>query len=87
MIKFDKWELEKIDEIQFRLTKEGKFIGYYGYLDQALSKIVNSEALEAIGDQSNIIDALELKDAIEGLYDRLYDVFHYKPKDEPNKER
>lgn len=94
MLLIGKYKLEKADEMQFRLSevqegltdkgnpKPDRFIGYYGYLDQAMSKIINSEALEATKDEDTIIESTELLNGLRGLYDSLKQDYNYRPKDE-----
>ena len=96
MIKIGKYTITKDDERNLKLTHTRKkglvkgedkggtteyFIGYYGYLDQCLNKIVNLEAMEAIKDESTVIDAIELKELITGVYGMIKDEYHIGAKD------
>ena len=90
-ISIGKYTIVKDDEFNLKLTvnkpkgsfrgkqSEGttdKLIGYFGYLDQALSKIVNLELIEAVGDSEEAITARELHQAISEAYDKVKDVYH-----------
>lgn len=86
MVKIGKYEIVKADEIQFKLLKDGKFVGYYGYLDGACMKIINLEALEAVGGESKVNDAKEILNVLRSLETMFNNELHYRPKDEP-KER
>ena len=95
MLVLDKYKIEKYDDMQFTLSvermgkdKDGndklqdKLIGYYGYLDMALNKIINLEALEACEGSDVQIDAKNLLDGFKTLGDSLNnELLNKRPKD------
>ena len=94
MIVLDKYTIEKADDLQFVLTvkkdskdKDGKdkvvdrFIGYYGYLSDSLSKIVNLELLNRCEDSNELMHARDILNAISSLEDTIKKEYHYRPKE------
>ena len=94
MFKIGKYTIKKEDEMQFVLYKDivissgknqgkdgEKFIGYFGYLDMAMSKICNLELLEASNSSDEYLYAEDIHRAIRSLYDMLKEQNHIRPKD------
>lgn len=89
MIEIGKYKIVKDDERNLKLTKtvikqkgdnageEGEsFIGYFGYLDQALNKIINCEVIEALGDSETITEAKDLRDVVRSTYEEITASYH-----------
>ena len=91
MIKIGKYTITKEDELNFGLyitKKKGSFrgveatgekeslIGYFGYLDVAMSKIINLECLNALSGSDESIVAEELKTLILTVKTQLESAYH-----------
>ena len=93
IFKLGKYTLTKEDEMNFGLyetkqkgslrgeKQEGttdKLIGYYGYIDTAMSKIVNLEVLNA---SDEYLDAEAILIGFRTMKDNLEDAYHIRPKE------
>ena len=94
-IKIGNYTITKDDERNLKLTHTRKkglvkgvdtgedteyFIGYFGYLDQALSKIINTEGLEAVKGKEELSSCLELYDKLVSVYDMIKRDYHISVK-------
>jgi len=93
MIKIGKYTIRVVDELQFGLyetKKKGIFkgvqaegtkehlIGYYSYLDTAMSKILNLKALDSLEDTMLVEDILN---GFKTVKTQLDDAYHHRSKD------
>ena len=93
-ISIGKYTIKAMDEFNFALyetrekgTFRGKkgegttesLVGYYGYLNMAMSKIVNLESLKAISSSDEYLDAKSILEAFNTIETKLYDAYHIKP--------